>query len=264
MVQYARIDSALYDHYTLGLVGDTRFYVEEARKSTGRVLELACGTGRITIPLARAGVDVVGVDLSPSMLAIARKKVAELSEEDAKRVSLVEGDMRSFYVDTPGGERFGLAMIPFRSFCHILTPEDQARVLDRIRDNLIDDGRLIINIFDPRLDWILEDSSFPESPLRKHHEFNHPDTGNRVVIWDTRSYDLEKQLIDEDRIFEEIDNDGVVVRRSYAKWSLRWTYRHEMEYLLRLSGFEIEALYGDFSRGPFRYGGEQIWLARKA
>ncbi|MCH9038335.1 MAG: class I SAM-dependent methyltransferase, partial [Chloroflexi bacterium] len=114
MVQYARIDSALYDHYTLGLAGDTRFYVEEARKSTGRVLELACGTGRITIPLAQAGINVVGVDLSPSMLAIARKKVAELSEEDAKRVSLVEGDMRSFYVDTPGGERFGLAMIPFR------------------------------------------------------------------------------------------------------------------------------------------------------
>ncbi|MCH8868721.1 MAG: methyltransferase domain-containing protein [Chloroflexi bacterium] len=73
MVQYARIDSALYDHYTLGLAGDTRFYVEEARKSTGRVLELACGTGRITIPLAQAGINVVGIDLSPSMLAIARE-----------------------------------------------------------------------------------------------------------------------------------------------------------------------------------------------
>ena len=228
------------------------------------MLELACGTGRVTIPLAQAGVDVVGVDLSPSMLAIAGEKVAELAEDVRNRVQLVEGDMRSFYVDTPGGEKFGMAMIPYRSFCHILTPEDQARVLERMRDHLVDDGRLIINIFDPRLDWILEDSSYPESPLRKHHEFNHPDTGNRVVIWDTRRYDLERQLIDEDRIFEEIDRDGVVIQRSYAKWSLRWTYRHEMEYLLRLSGFKIEAVYGDFNRGPFRYGGEQVWLARKA
>ena len=142
--------------------------------------------------------------------------------------------------------------------------KDFLRVLERIREHLADDGRLIFNIFDPRLDWILEDSSHPESPLRKHHEFNHPVTGNRVVIWDTRRYDLEKQLIDEDRIFDEIDRDGVVVQRSYAKWSLRWTYRQEMEYLLRLGGFRIEALYGDFNRGPFRYGGEQIWLARKA
>ena len=263
MEQYARIDSAFYDHYTFGLPGDTRFYVAEAQRSAGRVLELACGTGRITIPLAQAGVDVVGVDLSHSMLAIAEEKIAGLSEDVRRRIRLIEGDMRSFYVDTPGGEKFGLAMIPHRSFCHILTPEDQARVLERIRDHLVDGGRLIFNIFDPRLDWLLEDSSFPESPLRKHLEFNHPETGNRVVIWDTRKYDLQAQVIDEDRIFEEIDGDGVVVQRSYAKWSLRWTYRHEMEYLLRLSGFEIEALYGDFSGGPFRYGGEQVWLARK-
>lgn len=264
MEQYARIDSSLYDHYSLGLTGDVSFYLEEAKKARGRVLELACGTGRVTIPLALAGVDVVGVDLSQPMLDIAREKVAKLAEDVRGRIQLVQGDMRSFYVDTPEGEKFGAAMIPYRSFCHILTPEDQARVLERMRDHLVDDGLLIINIFDPRLEWILEDSSFPESPLRKHHEFNHPETGNRVVIWDTRKYDLEKQVIDEDRIFEEIDLDGVVIQRSYAKWSLRWTYRHEMEYLLRLSGFEIQALYGDFNRGPFRYGGEQIWIARKA
>lgn len=264
MAQYASIDSALYDHYTFGLNGDVAFYIEEAKKSQGRVLELACGTGRVTIPLALAGLEVVGVDLSEHMLDIAKEKLSELAENDRNRVQLIQGDMRSFYVDDTDGQKFGVAMIPYRSFCHILTPEDQARVLERMRDNLVDGGSLMINIFDPKLEWILEDASYPESPLRKHHEFNHPETGNRVVIWDTRKYDLETQVIDEDRIFEEIDSDGVVIQRSYAKWSLRWTYRHEMEYLLRLSGFEIEALYGDFNRGPFRYGGEQIWLAKKA
>ena len=264
MEQYARIDSSYYDNYTFGLTGDVKFYVEEAQRSPGRVLELACGTGRVTIPLALAGIDVVGIDLSEPMLDIAREKLAELGEDVRNRVQLVHGDMRSFFVDTPDGEKFSLAMIPYRSFCHILTPEDQSRVLARMCDHLADDGRLIINIFDPKLDWILEDSSFPESSLRKHHEFTNPATGNRVVIWDTRKYDLEAQVIDEDRIFEEIDRDGVVIQRSYAKWSLRWTYRHEMEYLLRLSGFKIEALYGDFDRGPFHYGGEQIWIARKA
>ncbi len=71
MEQYARIDSSYYDHYTFGLTGDVRFYVEEAQKSQGQVLELVCGTGRLTIPLALTGIDVVGTDLSAPVLNIA-------------------------------------------------------------------------------------------------------------------------------------------------------------------------------------------------
>jgi ubiquinone/menaquinone biosynthesis C-methylase UbiE len=260
MELYVKTAAALYDLYSLGLTGDTRFYVEEARKSGGPVLELACGTGRVTVPVAQAGIDIVGVDLSEDMLSIAREKIATLDEDARKRIKLVYGDMRSFYVDG----RFTLAMIPYRSFCHLLTPEDQRRALERIHGFLEDEGRLIINIFDPRLDWILRDSEFPESPMRKHNEFIHPETGNRIVIWVSRRHTLERQFIDEDRVFEEVDGEGSVVSKSYAKLTLRWTYRYEMQHLLELCGYRVEALYGDFNRGPFRYGAEQVWVARKS
>ena len=110
--------------------------------------------------------------------------------------------MRSFYVE----KRFSLVMIPNRSFLHLLTSEDQRQALTRIRDHLIDGGCLVFNIFDPRLEWIVEDYKFPGSPLRKHGEFVHPDTGNQVFVWATRQYDLEPQIIKEDFIFEEVDN----------------------------------------------------------
>lgn len=259
---YDGLGADFYDHYTPGMPGDVRFYVEEAQKAGSPILELACGTGRATIPIAQAGVDIVGVDLSENMLSIARDKIATLSQETQSRIQLVEGDMRSFYLDEGHG-KFKMAMIPYRSFCHLMTPEDQRRALERIRGHLADDGLLIINLFDPKLNWLIKDEDFPETPLRKHLEFIHPQTGNRVVIWNTRKHDMDNQIIDEDRIFEEIDGNGVVVSKSYVKLALRFTYRYEMQYLLELNGYKVEALYGSFLRGSFRYGGEQIWIARK-
>ena len=97
--------------------------------------------------------------------------------------------------------------------------------------------------------------------MRKHNEFIRPETGNRVVVWSTRRNDPESQTINEDRVFEELDGEGRVISRNYTQLTLRYTHRYEMEHLLELCGLKVEALYGDFKRGPFRYGGEQIWVA---
>ena len=257
MAEYNRLDSEFYDHYSLGLPGDVQFYVEEARKAGSPVLDLACGTGRTLIPIAQAGIDVVGVDRAPTMLSTAKQKISELSDGVQRHIELVEGDMRSLYL----GRSFKLIAVPYRSFVHLLTPRDQKQALSRIREHLANDGRFIFNVFDPRLDWIVEDYSFPESPLRKHNEFIRPETGNRVVVWSTRRNDPKSQTINEDRVFEELDGEGRVISRNYTQLTLRYTYRYEMEHLLELCGLKVEALYGDFKRGPFRYGGEQIWVA---
>ncbi len=260
MQEYERVYPAFYDCFELGQPGDVRFYVEEAQRAGAPVLELGCGTGRTLIPVAQAGIDIVGLDRSPAMLSIANRNVAGLSAQTQRHIELVQGDMRSFYVE----KRFSLVMIPNRSFLHLLTPEDQRQTLTRIRDHLIDGGRLVFNIFDPRLEWIVEDHKFPESPLRKHAEFVHPDTGNQVFVWATRKYELEPQIIKEDFIFEEVDNQEKSVSRAYTSLTLRFIYRYEMQYLLELSGFKVEVLYGNFQRGPFRYGGEQVWVARRS
>ncbi len=248
-----------YDVYSLGLNGDVQFYVEEAVKAGSPVMELACGTGRVLIPVAQSGIEIVGVDRSEDMLAVAREKLAQLDGETGERVGLVHGDMRSFYVD----RKFKLIMIPYRSFCHLLTVTDQRRALERVHMHLVKDGLLILNLFDPRLDLLIEDHNHPETPLRKHLEFDDAESGKRVVVWATRTYDLQRQVLTEDRVFEELDGSGKVVTRRYSDLVLRYTFRYEMEHLLELSGFQIESLYGDFQRRPFRYGGEQVWVARR-
>ena len=99
--------------------------------------------------------------------------------------------------------------------------------------------------------------------MKKNKEFIHPETGRRFLVWDTRQYNMERQIIEMYFIFEELDDDGRVISKTYSPLNLRYAYRYEMQYLLELCGYSIENLYGDFRRGPFQYGGEQVWVARK-
>ena len=260
MNAYDEIDVAFYDYVSTGLTGDVQFYVEEAQKAGSPVLELGCGTGRTLIPIAQAGLSVVGLDLSPDMLARAEKKVAALDGAVQERVRLERGDMRSFSF----GQRFKLITIPYRAFLHLLTPEDERQALTCIREHLAADGRLIFNIFDPNLEIITAHMGRLGPALKKMQEFVHPETSRRVVQWDTRHYDQEQQRLDMYFIYEELDERGQVISKTYSSLTLRYVFRYEMQHLLELCGYQVEALYGDFQRGPFRAGGEQIWVARKA
>lgn len=259
MYQYDEVHAAYYDLTSFGVTGDIDFYVEEATNAGGTVLELGVGTARTLIPIAEAGVEIVGLDNSPAMLKVARGKIDHLPEQVRSRISFVEGDMRSFSL----GRKFKLITIPFRAFQHLYTPDDQRAALKCIREHLTDGGKLIFSIFDVRLHMVAEHSGCLGNSIKKLSEFVHPVTGRRVIIWTSNSYDMEKQLVKEDRIYEELDEHGRSVGRDFTQFTLRWSYRYEMQYLLELCGFEVEKLYGDYMRGPFKYGGEQLWVARK-
>ena len=123
---------------------------------------------------------------------------------------------------------------------------------------------LVLNIFDPRLGVIVIQQGLVGTAQKKMDEFVHPETGRRVIVWDTIQYDLERQILEDERIFEEVDGEGKMVSRTYNLLTLRFIYRYEMQHLLELCGFQVEALYGDFQRGPFRAGGEQVWVARRS
>lgn len=257
MEEYDRIDAEFYDYYSTGMPGDVPFYVEEAIKAGSPVLEIGCGTGRITFPIAQAGVSIIGLDRSPSMLAVARRKLIKLDPETQARIELNWGDMRDFSLD----QRFNLIMIPFRAFMHLLTVEDQRQALTCIHTHLAEGGKVIFNIFDPRLDIIVGHFGSHGTALKMDDEFIHPITQHRVIVWDTRQYDQEKQILAQYFIFEELDEDGKLVGKHYVPLNLRYSYRFEMQHLLELCGYRVEALYGNFDRSPFRYGGEQIWVA---
>ena len=126
-----------------GAMDDVPFYVELAKETAAHgqaVLELGCGTGRVTIPIAQAGVEVVGLDNAPAMLDVARRKAAGAG---AGGVRWVTADMRSFRLE----QRFGLVIIPFRSFLHLLTDADQLACLSRVHEHLLPGGRLALNFF---------------------------------------------------------------------------------------------------------------------
>ncbi len=260
MSEYDRTDAGIYDSFSTGLDGDKAFYVEEARKAGGPVLEIGCGTGRIMIPIAEAGVPIVGLDQAPAMLEVARRKIAGLPEETRQRIQIVEGDMRTFSLK----RRFPLAIIPYRAFLHMMTAEDQRRALTRIREHLADGGKLVFNVFDPSIEIIAAYMKPLGRAMCHMGSFTHPETGRRVMVSGTRRYDPLEQTLEEHRFFEEVDEEGEVASKTITPLYLRYVTRYEMQYLLELCGFEVEALYGDFRRGPFQHGHEQVWVATKA
>lgn len=245
-----------YDACNPDFRGDVQFFIEESSRAGSPVLELACGTGRVLIPVAQKGIRITGLDLSESMLEIARKKVNRLEPAVQLNISLLPGDMRDFSLD----QKFNLIFIAFRSFQAMLTVEDQKKCLSCIRRHLAKGGRLIINLFDPKIDMIAHHLGSGANQPQKITEFTLSESGNRVIHWANRVYDPAGQILVEDDIFDEINPSGEMISRKYGGLCIRWTYRFEMQHLLEGCGFEIEALYSDFNRNPFRHGEEQIWI----
>jgi SAM-dependent methyltransferase len=237
---------------------DVGFYLGLARNASRsglRALELAVGTGRVAIPLARAGIRVLGLDRSPAMLEVARRKAAGL-----EAIEFVEGNMASFSLD----EKFGLIYIPARSFLLLTAVEDQKACLGCVREHLDADGRLALNFFNPDIPLM---AAWMRSAGKGMQPARAVEFGARggVLEWESRRYLTSTQQIDETRIEERLDAGGAVISRIYRKMGLRYVFRFEMEHLLRLCGFEVEALYGGFDFEPFTDAStEMVWVARPA
>ena len=240
------------------VAGDIDFYIARAReliakKEGGRVLELGVGTGRVAIPLAEAGFDVTGVDLSPAMLAVARRRIEERGL--GGKIKLVEAGMEDFAL----GDRFDLALIPFRAFHHVATAAGQRRALENIRAHLKSGGLLIFDIFDADLASVVPDGQSPAQP----REIIDPRTGQRVRRTTiSRVNDPFAQTIRENMRVETLDAEGRTIAAEDASFTLRWATYNEMACMLELARFRDLVCYGDFKGGPPGYKREQIWLGR--
>src|SRR4051812_451341 len=157
----------LYDHVAgYRARADVAFYVEEAARVDGKILELASGTGRVLIPIARAGKEIVGVERSRQMLDRCRENLAAEPADVRSRVTLHDADMRDFALS----ERFALAIIPFRPMQHLISVDDQLSCLDAVRRHLVPGGTLIFDVFNPDLARIAAASTeefddTPDTPL---------------------------------------------------------------------------------------------------
>lgn len=235
---------------------DVSFYVDEARSAAGPVLELGCGTGRVLIPIARAGLDITGIDASPRMLGICRRHLSAEPPEIQSRVTLIEADMRSFDL----GCRFVLATIPFRPFQHLITVDDQLACLAAIRRHLSDNGRLVFDLFNPSLDLLANHPLDVESGHEP--EFVTPD-GRRVIrCYRTVAQDRFQQTGSHELIYEVTHPDGSKERLIHP-FTLRYLFRFEVEHLLARAGFAVEHLYSDYARSPYgaQYPGDLVFVA---
>ena len=235
---------------------DIAFWVAAGVESGGPVLEIGCGTGRVLIPTARAGVEIVGLDLSSAMLAICRHKLAEEPADVRARVALVEADMRDFQLR----REFALATMPFRPFQHLITVEDQIGCLETIHRHLAPGGRLILDLFNPSLPFLVDESRSGE--YGDEPEFIMPD-GRRVVRrFRNARRDWLVQVQDVELIYYVTHPDGRQERLVHA-FPMRYLFRYEAEHLLARCGFRIEALYADYDRRPYgtTYPGELIFVA---
>ncbi len=247
-----------YDEdYTVGLPdrGDISFYKKYAREQSSPVLELGCGTGRILIPIAQTGVDCFGLDMNPDMLEVCRRKA---SEYGLKNVHLRESSMDDFHYD----QRFNLIYIPFRSFQHLLTTEQQLRCLELVRQHLKDDGLFIMDVFAPSIEKLRVYSRNKEG-WKKEFSRKNERTENTITRYFQAASDLASQTTEVKMYWEERDSSGILVARKTAEFKLRYIFRYELEYLLRFSGFD-PAIYGYFDERPYDYvSGETIAVCRK-
>jgi SAM-dependent methyltransferase len=219
---------------------DVPFWVEWCREIGGPVLELGCGNGRITVPLARAGLQVVGVELFAPMLASAHKRLAAELVEVRQRVGLEQGDMREF----DPGVTLGCAIIPANTFAILLTQEDQQRTLALVHTRLRPGGRLA---FDLRLfpaDWLK--GRRETEPVRRTSADGSVDFTEERVF----EFDSERRVMSSTNVyqFHRPEGFGRVVERV----SGRVLSEIEVELVLQSSGFVVEELWGDYDRSPYR------------
>jgi ubiquinone/menaquinone biosynthesis C-methylase UbiE len=247
----------LYDVRVPDWQGEVDFYralIADSSLKAQSVLEVACGTGRITIQLAKEGVDITGLDLSPGLLEIARKKSIGMSN-----VNRVLDDMRTFEI----GKRFGHVILPGHSFQFMNTPDEQVKCLAQIKRHLVPDGLVVIHLDHQDFGWLA--GLLKKEPVCEQGQILVLPTTSRTFrqsfAW---AFEPSTQTATVKSTWEEIDETGNVIQNwEMEPMRLHCVFRFEMEHLLNRVGFSIEAVYGDFFKGELTNdSGQMIWLAR--
>jgi ubiquinone/menaquinone biosynthesis C-methylase UbiE len=246
-----------YDTVVPDWPGEIDFYRELAAETNSKgqaVLEIACGTGRVAMRLAQDGIDVVGLDLSPAMLFVAREKSIGMSN-----IRWGQGDMRSFEL----GETFGLAIIPGHSFQNMLTAEDQVASLKSIKRHLVPGGILVVHLDHLSVSWLGELTGDQGGVFKTAGLFSHPKTGQQIRTSQAWSYEPATQTAISQKVWEAINaTDEVVDRWESGPLRFHCVFRFEMEHLLERTGFVIESVYGDFFRQELQNdSSEMVWVA---
>jgi SAM-dependent methyltransferase len=231
----SRYDSiaALYDPWSRSVTEDVAFYVREAKRAGGPIVELGVGTGRIAVPTAAEGIAVIGVDSSPGMLEVCRERARLAGVEELLDLRL--GDL----AEPPIEERVRLVTCPFRSYLHLLDDDERQRALRAAKDLLVPGGRLVFDVFQPGADDIEE----------THGRWLEREPG----IFERADWDTEARTL----------TLSVRGESGATSFTLAWLAPDEWRALLEEAGFQILGCFGWFDRRAYSGGEDTVWIARK-
>ena len=238
----------LYDIYVPATF-DIDFFVREVKKSKGEVLELMSGTGRVSIPLLEAGGKLTCVDLSAELNAIFREKLIQKSlKADVFQMDVCELDLH---------KKFDMVIIPFHSFAHITSPQDQCKALARIHEHLLPGGTFICTLGNPALRKQAVNGQlrlFRTYPLER---------GGSLLLWVLENFSPEDpQVIQALQFYEEYDAQGTLQSKKFIEVHFRLSGRNEFEELAKAAGFRVKSFYGDYNYAEFKEESSpfMIWI----
>lgn len=228
---------------------DLPFYLELAKQSGGPVLEIACGTGRVLLPIAREGIEIRGVDNSRPMLRVLKSHIENDPAQIHRNITLQDGDMRNFRL----GKKFPLVIIPFRALQHMYTLEDQFKALTTAAFHLSRKGILAFDVFYPKMELIsagigqevadLEWRANSDSIVRRYFRKDSVDKINQVFGF---------------TFIFRTDQGDKFVRQELEPFRLSYyTYPH-LKALFLLAGLEPVAEYGSFAKTPLDNTADQM------
>lgn len=233
-------DGYLYDLYEQGALQDYRtldediaLYAKFAREQGGKVLELGCGTGRVAIFLANQGIPIVGLDRADSMLSVAKEK--------SSKVTWIKGEMSNFNLE----DKFGLIIVPYNGFLHLLTLQDAQTCLHCVKKHLEPTGKLVLDIVHPTPEYLFKLCMFPDKAVAS--VFANPKGDGFVIASRTREYIAKEQVVVLKHLFKYQDSPNEIVESELFKVY----FPQEIKMLFDYCNLTIETIFGDYDLSPF-------------
>lgn len=245
-----------YDLTHADLTEDIDYILTLVGKTAVSIIELGCGSGRLLLPLARAGHHLTGIDNSEAMLARARVQIATETDAVQQRITLIEADMTQIVTESAS---FDWAIMPYNTFMH-LEPVQMSVALKKIARSLGVNGRLLIDLINP--------TAIASTPndrlLTLENTFVDPENGRIVVQQSSSQLDEEKQTLHITWLYDASPPEGGAIHRTIAQAAYHYRYPHQLELLLHEAGFALLTISGDYDDSPYTEESERLLIvARK-
>lgn len=242
-----------------GQTEEMPYYLNKVIKSGGPILDIACGTGRLSLEFARAGYKVTSVDNSEGMLEVFKEKLEVETENVKKQIEIMKAPFNNFKLP-----KKYKTIICCDAFFHNLSVEDEKNCLNCVREHMQDDAIFIFNIPNPNPKYLLWATSDESSSYSTRGEYKMPNSQNKLLIEQALDADLLSQMIETKLRYTVKDKGDSIIEQSISNWKTRYLFQYEAIHLLEICGFKILSIEGNYKGEPIDINSQLIFTVTKA